>query len=503
MTNKLATNRLERGSYMIPELIDSNLIILIFSVILILSILGTKFTSKVNTPSLLFFIALGMVIGNDGLNIFAFYDAEMAQLIGMMALVIILFDGGIKTNWKSIKPVAIPSISLATLGVTITSFILGIAAKLLFTLNWPEALLMGALAGSTDAAAVFAMMQGKNINDRLEATLEAESGANDPMAVFLTVTLISFVEMKNSGVLGLIGSFLWNMGGGLLIGLLIGWFGSKALHRITLNSSGLYPLHALAFAFLAYSGATLVNASGLLAVYAAAIYIGNTGLKQRNAILQFNEGFSWIAQIVLFITLGLFVIPSDLFQWEIMWKALLLSFILMFVARPIASFISVVGMDFNIREKLLISWAGLRGAVPIVLALFPMLSGLEHSQLFFNVIFFVVLTSTLLQGTTISLLADKLGLVKPGRTTQINHMELLSIGKNNLEIVEIIIDENSFVVGEKIKDLGLPPNANITFILRDGETLSPNGDIKIMEGDLLYILAPEKDVDRLEEILNE
>ncbi|WP_249872057.1 potassium/proton antiporter [Oceanobacillus saliphilus] len=488
---------------MLPELIDSNFLILIFSLILIISILGTKFTSKVNTPSLLFFIALGMAIGSDGFNIFEFYDAELAQLIGMMALVIILFDGGIKTNWNRIKPVAIPSISLATLGVLITSLILGVIAKFFFNLSWPESLLLGALVGSTDAAAVFAMLQGKNINDRLEATLEAESGANDPMAVFLTVTLISFVEMQNSGLLGLIGSFIWNMGGGLLLGLLIGWFGSKALHRITLISSGLYPLHALAFAFLAYSVASLVNASGLLAVYTAAIYIGNTGLKQRNAILQFNEGFSWIAQIVLFITLGLFVIPSDLFQWEIIWRALLLSFILMFVARPIASFISVIGMNYTIREKLLISWAGLRGAVPIVLALFPMISGLEHSQLFFNVVFFVVLTSTLLQGTTMSWFANRLGLVKPGTNTEINHMELLSVGKNTLEIVEIIIDENSKVDGEKIKDLGLPANANITFILRDGETLSPNGSIKIMEGDLLYVLAPKEDVDKLEKILNE
>lgn len=193
---------------MLPELIDSNFIILAFSIILIVSILGTKFTSKVNTPSLLFFITLGILLGNDGFNIFEFYNPEIAQLIGMMALVVILFDGGIKTNWTTIKPVAVPSISLATLGVVITSFILGVATKYIFGLSWPEALLMGSLVGSTDAAAVFAMLKGKNINHRLQATLEAESGANDPMAVFLTVTLISFVQMENSGVMGLIGSFL-------------------------------------------------------------------------------------------------------------------------------------------------------------------------------------------------------------------------------------------------------------------------------------------------------
>ncbi|WP_087971964.1 potassium/proton antiporter [Oceanobacillus rekensis] len=488
---------------MLPELIDSNFIILAFSLILIVSILGTKFASKVNTPSLVFFITLGILIGSEGLNIFDFYNPKIAQLIGMMALVVILFDGGIKTNWTTIKPVVIPSISLATLGVVITSFILGVAAKYIFGLSWPEALLMGSLVGSTDAAAVFAMLKGKNINDRLEATLEAESGANDPMAVFLTVTLISFVQMESNGVLWLFGSFLWNMGGGLFIGLLIGWFGNKALQRVTLNSSGLYPLHALSFAFLAYSGASLLNASGLLAVYTAAIYIGNTGLKHRNAILQFNEGFSWIAQIVLFITLGLFVIPSTLFQWEIIWKALLLSFILMLIARPIAAFLSTIGMNFNIREKLLLSWAGLRGAVPIVLALFPMIAGIENSQVYFNVIFFVVLTSTLFQGTTISWLAEKLKVVKPDSNIQVNHMELLSIGKNNLEIVEIVIGENTKAVGKKIKNLGLPTKANITFILRNGETVSPHGNITLQENDLLYILTPDNEVERMKSILKE
>lgn len=488
---------------MLPELIDSNFIILAFSIILIVSILGTKFTSKVNTPSLLFFITLGILLGNDGFNIFEFYNPEIAQLIGMMALVVILFDGGIKTNWTTIKPVAVPSISLATLGVVITSFILGVATKYIFGLSWPEALLMGSLVGSTDAAAVFAMLKGKNINHRLQATLEAESGANDPMAVFLTVTLISFVQMENSGVMGLIGSFLWSMGGGLLIGLLIGWFGSKAMQKVTLNSSGLYPLHALAFAFLGYSGASLLNASGLLAVYTTAIYIGNTGLKHRNAILQFNEGFSWIAQIVLFITLGLFVIPSNLFQWEIIWRALLLSFILMLIARPIAAFLSTIGMNFNLREKLLLSWAGLRGAVPIVLALFPMIAGLENSQVYFNVIFFVVLTSTLFQGTTISGFAEQLRLVRTDRNIQINHMELLSIGKNNLEILEIVIDKHTKAIGKKIKNLGLPSKTNITFILRNGETISPHGNITLKENDLLYILTPKSDIEGMKNILNE
>ncbi|UJL45478.1 potassium/proton antiporter [Virgibacillus sp. NKC19-16] len=488
---------------MLPELLDSNLFILIISIILIFSILGVQFTARVNAPSLIFFIALGMLFGTGGLDIVNFRDPEIAQLIGMMALVIILFDGGIKTNWGTIRPVAVPAISLATLGVVITSFILGVAAKMLFGLSWPESLLMGALVGSTDAAAVFAMLSGKNITNRLEATLEGESGANDPMAVFLTTTLISFVQLENSGFFRTIGQFFWQMGGGFLIGILIGKLASKALYKIKLDSSGLYPLLAFAFAFLAYSSASLLNASGLLAVYVAAILIGNSGLKQRNSILRFNEGFSWIAQIGMFFILGLFVVPSDLFTLTTVINGLILSIVLMFIARPIASFISVIGMKFNLKEKLFISWAGLRGAVPIVLAIFPMLAGLEHSQLYFNVIFFVVLTSTVLQGTTISLAARKLNLVKPGQSNPIQTMDLLSVGKKELEIVEYKIGRDTQLNGKRIQDIGFPKSTNIILIIRDGETISPHGRLIFQEEDELYVLTPDSERETLEELLKE
>ncbi|GAB3794412.1 hypothetical protein GCM10028868_11990 [Virgibacillus kimchii] len=272
----------------LDELLDSNLIILAISIILIISILSVQFSIRINAPSLIFFIALGMIVGGDLLDLVTFDDPQIAQLIGMMALVIILFDGGIKTNWQTIRPVAFPALSLATLGVLITSIILGMAAKFIFNFTWPEALLMGAIVGSTDAAAVFAMLQGKNITKRLEATLEAESGANDPMAVFLTTSFIAMITADGTGIMGFIGDFFWQMGVALILGLVIGKIGSKALYRIDLSSSGLYPLLAISFAFLAFSISELANASGLLAVYVSALVIGNSGLKQRNAILRFN-----------------------------------------------------------------------------------------------------------------------------------------------------------------------------------------------------------------------
>ncbi|WP_100010257.1 potassium/proton antiporter [Lentibacillus sediminis] len=488
---------------MIPELTMSNFIILIISIILVLSIIGVQFTNRINAPSLIFFIALGMIAGGETLNLVEFNNPELAQLLGMMALVVILFEGGIKTNWHTIRPVAIPAVSLATFGVLMTSFILGIAAKILFDFTWPEALLMGALVGSTDAAAVFAMLSGKNITSRLESTLEGESGANDPMALFLTTTLIAFVGGQGSGFFSLVGQFVLQMGGGLLIGLGIGWISSKALHRINLASSGLYPLLAFAFAFLAYSTASLLNASGLLAVYVAAMVIGNSGLRERHTILSFNEGFSWIAQIGLFVILGLLVDPADLFSLGIIVQGILLSIILMVVARPIAAFLSVAGMNFSLKEKLFLSWAGLRGAVPIVLALFPFLADLEHSQLYFNIIFFVVLTSTVLQGTTISLTAKKLGLVEGVPSNPLHTTDLLSVGKKELEMAEYEISSQNKVNGKMIKDIAFPERANVTLILREGKTISPNGGIELQAGDVLYVLIPHEELDELEDVLQE
>jgi len=485
------------------EITQSNILILILSLILIISILGAKFSAKINTPSLLFFLAVGMLLGNDGLGLFPFYNEEIAQLIGMMGLVMILFDGGIKAKWKTIRPVAFPAASLATLGVLFTSFILGVFSKFIFDFTWPQAFLMGAIVGSTDAAAVFAMLQGRNINKRLGATLEGESGANDPMAMFLTISFISIVTGESSGFFGQVGMFLWQMGGGLFIGLILGKFGNKALNRLKFSSSGLYPLLGIAFAFLTYSAAFLVNASGLLAVYISALVIGNLGLKEHNSILRFNEGMSWIAQIGIFITLGLLIVPSDLFSPEIIVKGFLLSAILMFIARPVAVFLSVIGMQLNLKEKTFLSWAGLRGAVPIVLALFPMIAGLEQSQLYFNIIFFVVLTSTLIQGTTILTVAKRLDLLVDSNSTTIETLEALSMGKSNLESMEFRVGDSSKLADTEIKTIPLPNKTLINLIIRGDDALVPSANTTIRENDILYLLVPHEEKENIKRLLSE
>ncbi len=344
--------------------------VLIGALLLISGVLVAKFSTRLGLPALVLFILVGMLIGSDGLGLIHFDNAETAQLIGILALVIILFEGGLQTKWSTVKSVAAPSLSLATLGVVLTSAIVGVAAMLIFDITWFEAFLFGAIVGSTDAAAVFAALKERNIKAKMGATLEAESGTNDPMAVFLTLGFIELILADDMSIFMLIPNFFWQMGVGLGLGFAIGKIASFAINRINLESSGLYPIFSVAFALLTYSVTAFIDGSGFLAVYVAALVIGNSELTYRYSIFQFNEGFAWMAQILMFIILGLLAFPGQLFTLDVMAAGLFLSFILMFVARPVAVFLSTLGMKYTLKEKTFISWAGLRGAVPIVLATF-------------------------------------------------------------------------------------------------------------------------------------
>ncbi|MCP3032398.1 potassium/proton antiporter [Halobacillus sp. A1] len=477
---------------MIHEILESNQFIMLVALLLIMSVVVTKFSSRLGVPSLVLFIAVGMLVGSDGLGYIYFDNAEIAQLVGIFALIVILFEGGMQTQWKAIKPVIAPSVTLATLGVILTSTIVGVAAKYVLGISWLEAFLLGSIVGSTDAAAVFAVLKGKNIRNKLEATLEAESGTNDPMAVFLTISFIQVLTMDETNVLGMVGSFFWQMGGGLAIGLIIGYGASFALNRINLDSSGLYPIFALGFAFLTYGASSLIQASGLLSVYVAAVLIGNSDLAYRYSILRFHEGFGWMAQILMFILLGLFVYPSEVFTWEVIIDGLLIALVLIIIARPVATFLSLIFFKFNIKEKLFLSWAGLRGAVPIVLAIFPLLTDVDNSQLMFNVVFFIVIISTLLQGSTITWVAEKFKLVSESKTNPIHSLELISIGKANVELMEYDVNEKNLVVGQTLETMELPNKALINAIIRDGEVITPYGQTTIKAGDTLYIMVTKK-----------
>ncbi|MCA1321195.1 potassium/proton antiporter [Bacillus tianshenii] len=476
--------------------------ILLSAMLLIVGVVTTKFSTRLGVPALILFILVGMITGSDGLGIISFDNAKMAQLIGVFALIIILFEGGLQTKWATVKAVTKPSLSLATIGVILTTGAVAVAAKLILDVTWLEGFLFGAIVGSTDAAAVFAVLKGQNIKARLGATLEAESGSNDPMAMFLTISVIELIVVDEASYLPLIGTFFWQMGIGLVIGLALGKLAVFAINRINLDSSGLYPVFALAFALLTYSATALVGASGLLAVYIAALLVGNSDLTYRQSIFRFNEGFAWMAQIMMFTILGLLVFPTQLFTFDIIWKGLLLSIFLILIARPIAVFASTINMGYSLKEKVFLSWAGLRGAVPIVLATFPMIAGIENSQLFFNVVFFVVLTSCLIQGSTISILAEKLGLTGPKKSEAPHTLELVSIGKANAEIIEYEVSKATPIVGKTLNDIQFPEDVLINAIIRSSDLVTPQGSTVIEEGDILYILVAKQSKRELKDMLN-
>ncbi|WP_018922831.1 potassium/proton antiporter [Salsuginibacillus kocurii] len=476
--------------------------ILLGALLLISGVVVAKFSNRLGVPSLVLFILVGMLMGSDGLGVIHFGDAEVAQLIGIIALVIILFEGGLQTKWTTVKSVAAPSLLLATLGVLLTSAIVALGAHLIFDITWLEAFLFGAIVGSTDAAAVFAALKERNIKVKLGATLEAESGTNDPMAVFLTLSFIELILRDEMSIWLLLPNFFWQMGLGLLLGLMLGKVASASINRINLDSSGLYPIFSVAFALLTYSITAFLEGSGFLAVYVAALVIGNSELTYRYAIFQFNEGFAWMAQISMFIILGLLVFPGQLFTLDVIINGVLLSVVLMFLARPIAVFVSTLGLKYSLKEKAFVSWAGLRGAVPIVLATFPIVAGLENSQLFFNVVFFIVLTSALVQGATISQLAKTLKLTGPKKETPHHSIELISMGKANAEMIQFKVSEDKAVVGQKLHEIPFPQKSSIAAIVRNDELITPYGDITIEAEDFLYILVARRKHEELKKVLN-
>lgn len=475
----------------------TDMIIFLFGSLLLAGVISAKFSNRFNVPSLVLFIIVGMA-----LNPLIYYDnAKLTQLFGILALIIILFDGGMQTSWRDIRPVIGGSVSLATIGVMITATVFGVCSVFILGIDWKEGMLIGAIVGSTDAAAVFAVLGSQNVKKRLTSTLEAESGTNDPMAVFLTISFIEWIQIPDLSVWEMLFSFVWQMGLGLGLGLLAGWFIVQVLNRIALDTSGMYPILAIGFAILTYSGVGLLKGSGFLAVYVMALVIGNSDLQYRFTIVRFNEGFAWLMQIMMFILLGLLVFPLQLL--EITWQGLVLSILLMFVARPLGVFISLMYSKFTGKEKTLIAWAGLKGAVPIVMATYPMIAGLEHGQLFFNIVFFIVLTSALIQGATISPLAKRLGLAGEPGGQQVHALELVSVGKTNMDLVKKTIEPGACIENSYLHQLRLPDDTLITAIIRGEEMIAPKGTTQLLAGDVAYVLVAKNQRDEIRRLFTE
>jgi potassium/hydrogen antiporter len=478
-----------------------NQIILFGGALFLVSVLATTLSPRVGMPLLLVFLIIGMLAGVDGIGGLQYQDVQSAFLLASLALAVILFDGGLRTDMHNFRVALRPALTLATVGVVVTAALCGAFAAWILGLPWEQGFLIGAIVGSTDAAAVFSVlnMQGLALKKRVGATLEIESGANDPMAIFLTIMVVEFIISGEDGVSWMmLGQFGWQMGVGALIGWVCGRLLAYGVGRLVL-SPGLYPLLALFGGITIFGLAAVVQASGFLAVYLAGLIVGNRVSRGLYNIQRFHDGIAWLAQITLFLMLGLLVSPRELVAHAP--SALLVGLFLIFLARPIAVWLCLLPFQFSWQEKTFISWVGLRGAVPIVLAMFPWLAGFENWPFFFNIAFFMVLISLVLQGWTVAPVARWLNLDMPSSSSRVQRVELGVPGQVGYEFVGYKVAEGSPALRLSTDQLSLPPQTSLLCVLRDDQPL-PLGQGHIFKpGDHVYLLATAPDLPALDKAL--
>lgn len=476
-------------------------ILLAVALLLLLSVLGSKASGRVGVPALLLFLALGMLAGSEGLGGIEFDDPWLAQSLGVVALVYILFAGGLDTRWGEVRPLLAPALALSTLGVAATAILLGWFATAVLGFSWLEGLLLGAIVSSTDAAAVFGVLRSRRMGlwGQLRPLLELESGSNDPMAIFLTIGFTQLLIDPDAQLIDLVPMFFRQMAIGAAVGYGMGWGISVVVNAVRLEYEGLYPVLTTAMVLLTYGAAAVGGGNGFLAVYVAGLVLGTHAFIHKRSLLHFHNGLAWLMQITMFFTLGLLVFPSQLVP--VAGVSLLVALFLMFVARPVAVFLTLLPTRFGRREQLMIAWVGLRGAVPIILATFPLLAGISPAETIFNVVFFTVLTSVLLQGTTLPWIAKGLGVDAPLTEPLRYPLDFEPIGRMNSDLVEIGIPAGGAVVDQRILDVGLPPGTLIVLLHRDGEFLVPSGGTTLKAGDKLLVLADTAELPRVRALL--
>ncbi len=458
----------------------------------LISIIANKFSERLGVPALLIFLVVGMLAGSEGPGGIPFDDPTIAQLIGIIALAYILFSGGLDTRWEEIQPILWPGIALSTIGVVLTAVLLGAFAVLVLGFSPLTGLLLGAVVSSTDAAAVFSILRTARarLKGNLRPFLEFESGSNDPMAVLLTTGIIGLILTPGSSIFSLVPTFAQQMAVGGLMGYGLGRFTVWFINRIKLETEGLYPVLTLAMVLLVYGLTTIIGGNGFIAVYLAGLIIGNSVVVHKKSLIRFYDGIAWLMQIVMFLALGLLVFPSQLASAFV--PGLLAALFLILIARPIAVLLTLLPWKMPMNEKALVSWVGLRGAVPIILATYPLVAGVPNADVIFNIVFFIVLVSALVHGTSIPSVARWLGLAAPLEETGKLSREFDVDPDIPSELLEVVIPPDASAVGKQVVDLGLPKGTLIILMQKGDERFVPVGSTVIGAKDTLLLLTTDE-----------
>jgi potassium/hydrogen antiporter len=473
-------------------------LILVAGALLSAGIVGALLADRIRIPGLLLFLGLGMLAGSEGIGGIEFSDAELARTLGTIALVLILFEGGLTAGWSEIRPVLGTAASLATVGTVITAVVAGLAAKWIFELSTLEGMLVGAAVAATDSAAIFAVLRRSTLEKRLARSLEGESGMNDPVALLLVIGFIDWIQQPGYGLADMAGQLVLKLAIGAAIGFLLGRVAVAGLNRVRMPTDGIYPVATIAIAALAYGLAEVAYGSGLFATYLTALALGASSIPARRTVVAFHEGVGWVAQIGLFILLGLLVFPSTLDDFAI--EGLALSAVLILVARPLAALAATLFTQLDLRERAMLGWAGLRGATPIWLATFPVVAGVGTGEELFSIVFFVVVTSTLVQGASFEPLAKLLGLTTDEPALPRRLLESGRIRRMGGDVVSYRLRHGAAAAGHVVRDLGLPREALVNVIVRDGRAIPPRGSTELREGDELHVLVRSELRDEVEEL---